>query len=232
MITVHKSHDRGHTHIGWLDSYHSFSFGEYVNPKQTHFRTLRVINEDRIEPGQGFETHSHQDMEIITYMIEGAIEHRDSAGNVGVIKKGDIQRMSAGTGISHSEFNKLDNVRTHLLQIWIFPADKGLKPSYEQISVGSAGNRNCLRLIASPDGGENALTLHQDVKLYDSWLEAKKVYVHTIDHECGVWIQMIQGHLDVNGTEIAGGDAVAITRETKIELRTHAFAEFLLFDIA
>ena len=227
MIKIRKSENRGRFDHGWLNTYHTFSFAEYQDPDHTHFRALRVINEDRVQPGQGFGTHSHRDMEIVTYVLEGALEHKDSMGNSSVIRPGEVQRMSAGTGVTHSEFNRSDKEPVHLLQIWIFPAEKGLTPSYEQRPFSAQEKKNKLRLVASPKGDQGSVSVHQDVLIYDARLEKGKSVTHKLKQDRGVWVQVIQGELRLNGKGLKEGDGASITNEKLIRLEAHHKAEFL-----
>ncbi len=217
--------------MDWLESKHTFSFNTYHDPEHTHFRRLRVINEDKVRPGQGFATHSHRDMEILTWVISGALEHRDSLGNGSVIRPGDLQRMSAGSGIMHSEFNHSDTEPVHFLQIWIFPARKGIKPGYEQKTFDRANMQDKLLRIASSDD-HAALTIHQDVDLYGGILSAGKTLAHTLERGGFGWVQVTAGSLNLNGITLDSGDGAAISGERSIEFISPDSAEFLLFDLA
>lgn len=232
MIQIRKSADRGFFDHGWLKTYHSFSFADYRDPKWMGFGPLRVINEDWVAPGEGFPTHSHRDMEIITYVLKGVLAHKDSMGNASEIKPGEVQRMSAGTGVTHSEYNHMSLEPVHLLQIWIMPERRSLVPGYEQKVFPLAGKRNALRLVASPDGGE-AVKIHQDTRLYDSRLDAGKAVTHTMAPGRAFWLQVISGQLSVNGLTAEDGDGVYGEGENKIEIQASAAvaAEFLLFDL-
>jgi quercetin 2,3-dioxygenase len=235
MITVRPSEARGHFDHGWLNTFHTFSFADYNDPKHTHFRELRVINEDTVQPGGGFGTHPHRDMEIITYILQGALAHKDSMGTGSTIRPGDVQRMSAGTGVLHSEFNHSPDELVHLLQIWIFPEKRGLKPSYEQKTFSNEEKLNRLRLVASPDGGEGSVTIHQDVRLYAGLLEAGKSVKHDLADGRGAWIQVTSGAVDVNGKRLSAGDGAAIEDEKQLEVTgqgEQGTSEFLLFDLA
>jgi redox-sensitive bicupin YhaK (pirin superfamily) len=232
MITIRKSEDRGHFDLGWLDTYHTFSFDQYYDPAHTHFRSLRVINEDRVAPGQGFPTHSHRDMEIITYILAGALEHRDSMGNGSVIRPGDVQRMSAGTGVSHSEFNPSAAEPVHLLQIWILPQRHGLAPGYEEKHFDEQGRRGRLQLIASNDGRDGSVTIHQDARVYAAILDAGQTTVHAIDENRSAWLQVARGTLLANDLELKQGDGVAVHKESELRLTAHDQTEVLLFDLA
>jgi len=218
MITIRKSEERGHFDFGWLDTYHTFSFDQYFDPAHSHFHSLRVINEDRVAAGKGFPTHSHRDMEIITYILSGSLEHRDSMGNGSVIRPGDVQRMSAGTGVSHSEFNPSPGEACHLLQIWIMPNLKKLTPSYEQKFFSEDERRQKLCLIASADGGDGAVTIHQDARVYASLLDAGRSITHQLDYSRSAWLQMARGNLDLNGNNLSQGDGAAITSESQLSI--------------
>ena len=232
MITLRKSEDRGHFEFAWLDTYHTFSFDQYHDPAHMHFRSLRVINEDRVQTGQGFPTHSHRDMEIITYILSGALEHRDSMGNGSVIRPGDVQRMSAGTGVSHSEFNPSDTEPVHLLQIWILPERHGLPPSYEEKHFNEEERHGRLRLIAANDGREGAVTIHQDAQIYAAVLEAGQTVVHTLAENRHAWFQVARGTIRLNEMELKQGDGAAVRNESELMIAAHDQAEVLLFDLA
>jgi redox-sensitive bicupin YhaK (pirin superfamily) len=232
MITLRPAAERGRADLGWLQSHHTFSFADYHDPRHMHFRSLRVINDDRVAPGKGFGTHPHDNMEIITYVLEGALEHRDSLGTGSVIRPGDVQRMSAGTGITHSEFNPSRTDPVHLLQIWILPARRGLPPGYEQKNFPVASRRNQLRLVAAPDGADGALTLGQDVRLYASVLDVGRTVAHALASGRYAWVQMARGALTLNGQPMQAGDGAAIRQETTLTLAATEDAEFLLFDLA
>lgn len=231
MLTIRKSQERGHANRGWLDSYHTFSFANYYDPNFMGFGNLRVINEDRVQPKMGFPTHSHQDMEIVTYVIEGALEHKDSMGNSSVIRPGEVQRMSAGTGVSHSEYNHSDNELVHLLQIWILPEKKGLPASYEQKMYHPEEKIGQLRLVGSRDGRDGSVTIHQDVNLYASLLAAGDKIESEIKRDRLIWLQLIKGQITVNNQAISAGDAVAMVDESTLILSAESNAEFLLFDL-
>ncbi|MBW4476973.1 MAG: pirin family protein [Tolypothrix brevis GSE-NOS-MK-07-07A] len=228
---VHDRNARGHTKIGWLDSYHTFSFGNFSDPNRMGFRTLRVINDDRIVPGAGFGTHGHRDMEILTYVLEGALEHKDSLGTGSVILPGEAQVMSAGTGITHSEYNHSQTEPVHLLQIWILPDKQGLKPRYEQKAFSIEEKRGKLRLIAAKDGRDGAVTIHQDVNLYTSVLEPGNVVNYHVQPHRYAWLQIAQGIATLNGEELRSGDGVQISVEEQLEISTQVGAEILLFDL-
>jgi redox-sensitive bicupin YhaK (pirin superfamily) len=232
MITIRKSEDRGHANHGWLDSYHSFSFASYYDPKQMGFRSLRVINEDIISAGAGFGMHGHQDMEIITYVLQGVLEHKDSIGNGEVIKPGEVQRMSAGTGIQHSEFNHSKTDLVHLLQIWILPDTKGLQPSYEQRDFDVANNPGNLRLVAGKDGRDGAVKVHQDMNLYAAVLEKSDRVSHSLQPKRHAWVQVAGGAIVLNGLPLKHGDGAAISDESDITIEATDQAEILLFDLA
>ncbi|MCS6860293.1 MAG: pirin family protein [Abditibacteriales bacterium] len=232
MIQVRPSYERGHTKMGWLDSYHSFSFGDYYDPKHVGFRVLRVINDDRIAPVMGFGFHPHRDMEIITYVLEGALEHKDSLGNGSVIRAGDVQRMSAGTGILHSEFNASQTEPVHLLQIWILPERQGLPPSYEQRTIAAEEKRGRLRLIASRDGREGSVTVHQDVDVYAAVLAPGDEVVHALQPHRHAWVQVARGDVTLNGVPLQTGDGAAVSEEESITLRANVETEVLVFDLS
>jgi len=232
MITIRKSEERGHLKHGWLDTYHTFSFDQYYDPAHMHFRSLRVINEDRVAAGKGFPTHSHRDMEIITYILSGGLEHRDSMGNGSVIRPGDVQRMSAGTGVAHSEFNPSDSEPVHLLQIWIMPRARNLPSSYEQKAFSKDERRNQLRLVASDDGSNGSVTIQQDAKVYAAILDGDRAIEHTLPDNRYAWLQVARGNLNVNGHELTQGDGAAISRERSLKLVSPDEAELLLFDLA
>jgi quercetin 2,3-dioxygenase len=231
MITVRKASERGHFNHGWLDTYHTFSFAEYVDPRFMGFRSLRVLNEDRVEAGAGFPTHSHRDMEIITYVLEGAVEHKDSLGNAGIIRPGEVQRMSAGTGVTHSEFNPSKKDSLHLLQIWILPEKKGANPGYEQRSFSKRpGGR--FTLVASPNGEEGSVTIHQDARLWTVSLEKGQRAEFALDRARHAWIQVARGQVALNGHKLDSSDGAAVSSERCLEFFTDEHAEILLFDLA
>lgn len=231
MLTIRRSDERGNSNWGWLDSRHTFSFGEYVDPAQMGFRSLRVINEDRVTPGKGFGTHPHRDMEILSYVIEGSMEHKDSMGTGSVIVPGELQRMTAGTGITHSEFNPSATNPLHFLQIWILPAQKGLEPSYEQRAFPMEERRGQFVLVGSQDGRDGSLTIHQDVSLYASRFDGGQTASHTFAPERNGWVQVVHGSLLANGEEFNAGDGGALTGAESLELRATSDAEVLLFDL-
>jgi quercetin 2,3-dioxygenase len=231
MIEVRKSEDRGHANHGWLDSYHTFSFGDYFDPTQIGFGPLRVINEDWIDPATGFGTHAHRDMEIITYVLEGELGHKDSMGNGSVIRPGNVQRMSAGTGVKHSEFNHSPDQKTHLLQIWIEPNVAGVEPGYEEKNFDAAQKRGRLCLVASPDGRDGSVTIHQDAKLYVGLFDGAEQARITIAQGRRAYLHVARGSISVNGVALNGGDALKFLEETDIELSQGRDAEILLFDL-
>jgi redox-sensitive bicupin YhaK (pirin superfamily) len=233
MIQVRKSQERGHADHGWLNTYHTFSFDTYYDPAFMGFRSLRVINEDRVAGGQGFGMHPHRDMEIITYVLEGALEHRDSMGNRGVIKPGEVQHMSAGTGVRHSEYNASETDPVHLLQIWIMPEQPGIKPEYEQQPLDREAARGKLLQVAGPKGDGGALTIHQDAKLYATILGQGEAAQHQFGNgRCG-WVQVARGAVNLNGTALRAGDGAAVANEHEITLTgADREAEVLLFDLA
>ncbi len=232
MLTIRKSEERGHANHGWLDSYHTFSFANYYDPQQMSFRSLRVINQDQINGGKGFGTHPHRDMEIITYMLDGALEHKDSMGNGSIIRVGDVQRMSAGTGITHSEFNPSATESAHLLQIWILPNQQGVTPSYEQIEFVREEKLNQLRLIASPDGRDRSVTIHQDAYIYASILEDGAEVTHRVSQNRYVWIQVAAGSILVGDRLLSAGDAISGDVAGDLKLIGQGNAEILVFDLA
>jgi redox-sensitive bicupin YhaK (pirin superfamily) len=232
MITIRHSKERGHFDHGWLNTYHTFSFDQYYDPRYMGFRDLRVINEDFVAGGRGFPKHGHSDMEIITYILEGALKHEDSMGNGSVIRPGDVQRMTAGTGVRHSEANASDKERVHLLQIWILPNTVGLEPGYEQKAFSEDERRGQLRLIASEDGREGSVLVHQNISLFASILPAGQEVEHTIDPLRYGWIQVARGAVSVNGEKADQGDGVIGTGESSLRIRAEDDAEVLLFDLA
>lgn len=232
MLTVRKAEDRGHANHGWLDTYHTFSFANYYDSKHMGFRALRVINEDRVSPTAGFGTHGHRDMEIITYVLEGALEHKDNIGNGSVIQPGEVQRMTAGTGILHSEFNHSETEAVHLLQIWLLPDQNGLSPSYEQRNFSPAKTPGKLHLVAAKDGREGAVTVHQDVDLYAAVLKEGDRLSHTLKPQRHAWIQVARGAITLNGLSLDTSDGAAISNEAEVIIEATQDAEFLLFDLA
>lgn len=232
MVTLRKSADRGRTAIDWLDSRHSFSFGEYYDPRNMGFRSLRVINDDRIGAGGGFDTHPHRDMEIVTYMVSGSLAHRDSMDNGAVIRPGDVQRMTAGTGVLHSEHNPSDTEPAHLLQIWLRPERPGLAPGYEQRHFADGEKQGRLRLVASRDGRDGSVVIHQDADLYAALLEPGQSVGHTLQPDRHAWLQVVRGSVELNGTPLAVGDAAAVSAENQLQIVGRQPAEVLLFDLA
>lgn len=232
MITIRKSEERGHVNHGWLDSYFTFSFADYYDREHVQFRTLRVMNDDRIAAGAGFPEHPHRDMEIITYVLEGGLAHRDSMGNGSVIRPGDLQYMSAGTGVTHSEFNASKTEPAHLLQIWMLPEKKGLKPIYDQKTFADAEKRGKLRLVASPDGRDGSVTIRQDNELYATVLGKGESVRHELKPDRHAYVQVARGSVKLNGTELQEGDGAAISAEKTVELTGVDEAEVLLFDLA
>jgi redox-sensitive bicupin YhaK (pirin superfamily) len=232
VVRVLRSADRGHFDHGWLDTFHTFSFSRYFDPRNMGFRSLRVINEDRIAAGQGFGTHGHHDMEIVTYVLEGAIAHRDSLGSGGVLGPGELQRMTAGTGITHSEFNASESDPVHLYQIWLLPERAGLKPSYEQKTFPESERRNRLRLVASPGGEDGALTIGQDARLYLASLDAGSEVTRELGPDRHGWVQVLRGEVSLNGDTLLGGDGAALSDESALVLRAEGPSEVLWFDLA
>jgi redox-sensitive bicupin YhaK (pirin superfamily) len=232
MIRVRPSRERGKTQTSWLDSNHTFSFNRYYDPRYTGFRDLLVINEDYVAPGMGFGTHSHRDMEIISYVVSGQLAHKDSTGTSSMIVPGEVQRMSAGTGVSHSEFNPSPTDATHFLQIWIRPEQEGLKPGYEQRLFSVEERRGRLRLVASRDGREASVTIHQDAKLYVALLAPGDDIHHGLEGDRHAWVQVIKGAVMVQDTTLQAGDGAAVSEEDALSIRASEEAEILLFDLA
>ncbi len=232
MKVIRPSDARGKANFGWLDSRHSFSFGQYLDPDHMGFGPLRVINEDKVTPGAGFGAHGHANMEILSVVLDGALEHKDSMGETAVIRPGDVQRMSAGTGVRHSEYNASATDPVHFLQIWIVPERDGLPPSYEQKTIGLKERRGRLRLLGSRDGRDGSLTIHRDVDLFGSVLAQGDSVTHAVRPDRGVWVQMIGGTVLANGDRLGGGDGLALTDEAEIRIDAEDEAEFLLFDMA
>ena len=232
MFTIRKGADRGVTKIGWLDSRHTFSFGDYFDPDHHQYRTLRVINDDRIAAGGGFGTHPHRDMEILTYVLSGQIAHRDSMGHGEVIRPGEWQAMHAGTGLTHSEFNPSDTEPTHLLQIWLFPDRKGHTPGYQQRRFDDAETAGQWRLAASPDGADGSLAIHQDARVYQTRLQPGQTVRHELKPGRGAFLHVATGAVTVNSRELVAGDAVTVEDEPVIELTGTTSGEALLFDLA
>src|SRR5450756_53437 len=229
MITVRPRDERGHFDHGWLDTRHTFSFAEYFDPDHMGFRSLRVINEDRVQPGQGFGTHPHRDMEIVTYVLDGALAHRDSMGNGSVIRPGDVQRMTAGTGITHSEFNHSNDAPVHFLQIWIVPDRRGLTPSYEQKTIPAEATPGRLCAVASHDGGDGSVTINQDATLYTAVLAPGQVVTHAFAPGRHGWLQVARGQVALDGRSLAAGDGAAISGEKAVTVSGESAAEILLF---
>jgi quercetin 2,3-dioxygenase len=232
MIAVRRSHERGHADHGWLNTYHTFSFAGYQDPRQMGFRSLRVINEDRVAPGQGFGKHPHRDMEIVTYVLEGALEHRDSMGNGSVLHAGDFQRISAGTGIEHSEFNPSATEPVHFYQIWLLPDERGLKPDYQQCSFSSAEKRNRLRLVASRDGREASLGIHQDADVFLGGLDAGANVSHPLGPGRHAWLQVVRGAVRLGEITLNESDAAAMSELPQLDVVALEPAEIMLFDLA
>jgi quercetin 2,3-dioxygenase len=229
MVQIRPSEERGHNEISWLDTRFTFSFDQYYDPAHTQFRSLRVLNEDTVAPGQGFGMHPHRDMEILTWVLEGALQHRDSMGNSGVIRPGELQHMSAGTGVMHSEFNASAKEPVHLLQIWILPERRGLKPSYEQLAFADADLRNQFALVAGP---EAPLTIHQDANLYIARLDDGARATHRLAVGRHAWVQVAKGSIVVNGKELTAGDGAAVSNEAEVRVEAAKPSEVLLFDLA
>ena len=232
MITRRPADERGRTRTHWLDGRHTFSFNRYYDPRWSGFRELLVINEDRVAPAAGFPPHSHADMEIITYIISGALEHRDSMGNTSVIRPGELQRMSAGTGVTHSEYNPSADSPTHLLQIWITPEREGAAPGYEQREFPEAERRGRLRLLASRDGRAGSVTIHQDAEVYDAALGEGEEVAHELRAGRHAWVQLVGGSLKLNGVGLQAGDGAAVSEEGRLLISAAEPSEFLLFDLA
>ena len=232
MIRIRKSNDRGHADHGWLDSRFTFSFSDYYDPQHVQFRTLRVMNDDRIAGGGGFPTHPHRDMEIVTYVLEGALAHKDSLGNGSVIKPGDVQYMSAGTGVAHSEFNASDSETAHLYQIWMFPDRQGYQPVYDQKHFTDADKRSKLRLVVSPDGRDGSVEIRQDNELYATVLSPGESVEHALKPDRHAYVQVARGSVTLNGQPLDAGDGAAISAEKSLQLTGVNDAEVLLFDLA
>jgi redox-sensitive bicupin YhaK (pirin superfamily) len=232
MMTIRKSQERGYADHGWLKSFHSFSFAGYYDPQYMGWGNLRVINEDRIAPGTGFGTHGHRDMEIISYVLSGELAHKDTLGNVKGIPPGDVQRMSAGTGVQHSEFNHKPNDSTHFLQIWIEPDRTGMAPSYEQKTFSASEKRGVLRLVASSDGAQGSVTLHADAMLYAGLLDGAEAVTLPLDPARKSYVHLVRGELDVNGQKLQAGDAAQLAGESQLSLSAGKDAEVLVFDLA
>lgn len=232
MLTVRKSQDRGYADHGWLKSFHSFSFAGYYDPRYMGWGNLRVINEDRIAPGTGFGTHGHRDMEIISYVLSGELAHKDSMGNGRAIPPGDVQRMSAGNGVMHSEFNHAPQETTHFFQIWIEPNVRGIPPSYEQKTFATPEKRGALRLVASPDGAQGSVTLHADARLYAGLFDGAEAATLALAPGRKSYVHLVRGELDVNGQRLSGGDAALLVDESQVEFKAGRDAEVLVFDLS
>ena len=232
MLTLRKAGDRGHARHGWLESFHTFSFASFHDPRHMGFRDLRVINEDRVQPARGFDEHSHRDMEIVTYVIQGALEHEDSLGNGSVIRPGDVQRMSAGTGITHSEYNHSDSELVHFLQIWILPERGGLAPSYEQKHFSEEDRAGRLRLVASRDAREGSVRIHQDAAIHAAILEPGQTVTHEVAPSRHAWIQVVRGAIDVDETPLAAGDGAAVSGPAQLAIVARTASDLLLFDLS
>jgi quercetin 2,3-dioxygenase len=232
MIAVRKAGARGHANHGWLDSFHTFSFADYYDPREMGFGTLRVINEDRVAPGMGFGTHPHRDMEIISYVLDGALEHRDSMGTGSVIKPGDVQRMSAGTGVTHSEYNHSPKDLVHFLQIWIEPKSRGIPPSYEQKNFPVEDKQGRLRLVASPDGRDGSVTIHQDAWMYAGLLGDGDSVEQPLDASHRAYVHVARGEVEVNGHKLGPGDGLKVVAESSLKLANAKNAEVIVFDMA
>jgi redox-sensitive bicupin YhaK (pirin superfamily) len=231
MIRIRKAGDRGHAQYDWLDTWHTFSFDTYHDPAHMGFRSLRVMNEDRVQPGQGFGMHGHRDMEIVTYVLEGALEHRDNMGNGSIIHAGEFQRMSAGTGIQHGEFNPSDTESVHLYQIWLLPATKGLKPSYEERTFSEEEKQGKLLLVASPED-DGSLMIHQDARIYLSTLQVEQEVRHELQAGRHAWVQVLRGSVEINGQRLVTSDGAAVSDESGVTLHATEPAEVMLFDLA
>lgn len=231
-MQIRRASDRGLADHGWLRSFHTFSFADYYDPQHMGFRALRVINEDRVQPGRGFGTHAHRDMEIVSYVLQGALEHEDSMGTGSVIRPGEVQRMSAGTGVTHSEYNASKREPVHFLQIWIVPRERGLQPSYEQKAFAPETRRGTLRLVASPDGRDGSLTIHQDVNLFAGLVAGEQRLRHEVPPGRHAWIHVATGSVEIAGERLAAGDAAAFDEPGAVEIRSVDGGEVLVFDLA
>lgn len=231
MIEIRKAHDRGHADHGWLNTWHTFAFATYQDPQHISFRSLRVMNEDVIAPGKGFGTHPHRDMEIVTYVLEGALEHKDSMGNGEVLRPGEFQRMSAGTGITHSELNPSSTESVHLYQIWLYPNEKGISPSYEQKAFPDDELRNQLRLVAAQEPREGSLLIHQDTEIFLGKLDAGERVTHSIRAGRHAWLQVLRGSISLNGESLETSDGAAISDLNELEITAKQSAEIMLFDL-
>jgi redox-sensitive bicupin YhaK (pirin superfamily) len=231
MIQVRKAAERGHFDHGWLDTHHTFSFADYHDPAHMGFRSLRVINDDRVAPGQGFGMHGHRDMEIVTYVLEGSLQHKDNMGNGSIIRGGNLQRMTAGTGVTHSEFNPSNKELVHFYQIWLLPNRRGLQPSYEELALNSDEKRGQFRLVASPDGQDGSMTIHQDARLYLSSLLPGQKVSHKIEPGRAAWLQVLRGRVISFESDLSAGDGLAITDENNVAVHPATASEVLLFDL-
>ena len=231
MMNIRRSHERGHANHGWLDTHHTFSFANYYDPDQMGFRALRVINDDRVAGGQGFGTHPHRDMEIISYVVEGALEHKDSMGTGSVIRPGDVQRMRAGTGVTHSEYNHSSSDPVRFLQIWVTPDQSRLTPGYEQKFFGEE-RRGTLRLVASPDGADGSVQVHQNVRMYASLLQDGESVAHELAAHRHAWLQVVRGNVTVDGVELAEGDGASFSDVASVTIRSNGDSELIFFDLA
>jgi quercetin 2,3-dioxygenase len=231
MITLRKSHERGYADHGWLKSFHSFSFADYHDPAHMGFGNLRVINEDRIAPGTGFGTHAHRDMEIVSYVLEGALAHKDNLGNGAAIVPGDVQRMSAGRGVQHSEFNHAPQDATHFLQIWILPSAPNIEPGYEQKHFDAESKRGRLRLVASPDGRDGSVTIHADASIYSGLFDGAQQFRRDLDPARKAYVHVVRGSVSVNGQPLQGGDALRMENESVLSIERGVDAEVLMFDL-
>ena len=232
MITIRPANERGHANHGWLATWHTLSFASSQDPPHTHFRALRVMNEDRVQPGQGFGTHPHHDMEIVTYVLDGALEHKDSMGHGEVLRAGEFQRMSAGTGITHSEFNPSETDPVHLYQIWLFPEEKGIQPSYEQKRFAESERHNRLRLVASRNAQDGSLRIHQDARIYLSTIENGEEIHHDTPAGRHAWLQVLRGSVTLNGHTLHTSDGAALSDETSLTIQANEESEIMLFDLA
>jgi redox-sensitive bicupin YhaK (pirin superfamily) len=232
MIQIRRAAERGHFDHGWLDTYHTFSFGDYFDPRHMGFRTLRVLNDDRVQPGEGFGMHGHRDMEIVTYVLGGALQHRDSLGNGSILRAGQLQRMTAGTGVRHSEFNPSHAESVHLYQIWLLPQQNGLQPGYEELDLKEEDKRGRFRLIASPDAADGSMTIHQDARLSLASLSPGEHVSHEIGPGRAAWLQVLRGSVNVLGKDLAAGDGLAVADESVLTTRAAVPSEVLLFDLA
>jgi quercetin 2,3-dioxygenase len=232
MIQLRKANERGHFDHGWLDTYHTFSFADYYDPNEMGFRALRVINEDRVQGGQGFGMHGHRDMEIVTYVMEGNLEHNDSMGNGSIIQAGELQRMTAGTGVRHREANPSASEPVHFYQIWLMPQHRGLQPSYEQRAFREEDQRSRLRLVVSPDGADDSLIIHQDARLYLASLAPGQAVSHRLESGRAAWLQTLRGSVQVRGNQLAAGDGAAVANENNLAIEALAPSQILLFDLA